>query len=184
MRKGKRMNNDDAVVIEQSKTGRALNILGYACLIGLAVLILVIDMSDVRFYLMLSFKAVAVLGVVLFGRSLIKQIISAAKAEPLFRVDENGVTDNTSALGFGLIEWKDIKKVQVAEINGIPAVCIALKDPEKYYPRLPKKIQAEARENAAKGPGQVWIAPFRKPNKGGVQHLADTINDYRKNHDL
>jgi len=55
-------------------------------------------------------------------------------------IDENGITDNSSATSIGLIEWNDITEIRIA--NTPKFILINVKNPEKYINKTKNKMKA------------------------------------------
>ncbi|GGG25497.1 STM3941 family protein [Pontibacter amylolyticus] len=50
-------------------------------------------------------------------------------------IDEEGITDNSSAVSVGLIEWQDITGVETLEISSNMIMLLHTNNPEKYMAR-------------------------------------------------
>jgi hypothetical protein len=59
------------------------------------------------------------------------------RKEPVYIIDENGVSDN-SPKGCGLIPWSEITKLEVIKTGAGNALGIAVKDEEKYFSKVPQ----------------------------------------------
>ncbi|RXP48127.1 hypothetical protein EC396_12855 [Lutibacter sp. HS1-25] len=57
-------------------------------------------------------------------------------------IDSKGITDNSSALSIGLIEWEDINRINLTRVNSIDFLMIIVKNPEKYIGKATNRIQA------------------------------------------
>jgi hypothetical protein len=58
-------------------------------------------------------------------------------------IDSTGITDNSNALDFGLIEWNDILEIRTKKINSSKFLLIDIVDPEKYILKAKSTIQTK-----------------------------------------
>ena len=56
-------------------------------------------------------------------------------------IDEKGITDHSSEISVGLIEWEDITGIRKRELMGSKVLLIDVRDPQKYISRSEGKIQ-------------------------------------------
>ena len=82
----------------------------------------------------------------------------------LVRIDVRGIEDNR--LETGLIAWEDLERIVLLRINGVPSLCLWVRD---HY-RLPSP--AAAAVSATTGHGHVQISLF------GLHPDASTVLDY------
>ncbi len=59
-------------------------------------------------------------------------------------IDHNGITDNSSATSIGLIEWKDIKRIETLQIASTKILMIITDKPEKYIEKAKGKLAKRA----------------------------------------
>ena len=74
-----------------------------------------------------------------------------------FIVNRDGITDRASVLKVGLIRWEEIAEVTVNREGWVTLLGIMLKDPEKYYGRLPSDTAAALRVSFKRRPIHVGI---------------------------
>ncbi len=58
-------------------------------------------------------------------------------------IDAEGITDNSSGVSVGLIEWKDITNIISQQIMTTKFLLIEVKDPEKYIAKAKNGITAK-----------------------------------------
>lgn len=88
-------------------------------------------------------RIMGVLGIVLFGAAGVFGIKKLFDKKVGLIIDENGITDNSSALSIGLIEWKDINGIELTQVNSIKFLRIGFKNPEKYISKAKNGIKAK-----------------------------------------
>ncbi len=75
---------------------------------------------------------IGALSISFFGVILIFLVIRSTDKRPGLVVDEHGITDHSSLMSVGLIEWADIEGIRLRETAGQSFVLVILHDPEKY----------------------------------------------------
>ena len=88
-------------------------------------------------------RIMGVLGIVLFGAAGVFGIKKLFDKKVGLIIDKNGITDNSSALSIGLIEWKDINGIELTQVNSIKFLRIGVKNPEKYISKAKNGIKAK-----------------------------------------
>lgn len=59
-------------------------------------------------------------------------------------IDEQGITDNSSAYHFGLMEWQDIQNISLSENSKQPLILIEARDYDKYLNRIDSPVFRKA----------------------------------------
>lgn len=80
-------------------------------------------------------QVVGIAGVVFFGLCLVFIARKLFDNKPGLIIDLNGITDNSNAIGIGLIEWKDITAIKTTQIVSTQFLTIHINKPEKYIER-------------------------------------------------
>lgn len=136
------MTDTERVEIAWSKA-KLIKLLIFSVLFLLAGLWLAIRQPEIRnsFFNSPIMKNLAAYGGTIMGAAGIyffsKRLIDK---RPGLIIDENGITDNSSAFSFGLIPWSDIAQVYEFSIQASIAsrprfITVELHDPEKYISR-------------------------------------------------
>lgn len=73
-----------------------------------------------------------VAAIVFFGATGIYGSIKLFDTKAGLRIDANGITDNTSAISIGLVEWKDISDIRTKQVMSTRFLFIDTNNPEKY----------------------------------------------------
>ena len=60
------------------------------------------------------------------------------------RIDEKGITDNSSATSVGLIDWADIQNIQTIKIASTKMLLVMTDKPEKYIDRTKNALSKHA----------------------------------------
>ena len=59
-------------------------------------------------------------------------------------IDQNGITDNSNATSIGLVEWKDIKGIEILQIMSTKTLILMTDKPDKYIDRAKNGISRRA----------------------------------------
>jgi len=82
-------------------------------------------------------RFMAVVGVIFFGIGAIYLFIVIFDIRPMLIINDQGITNNSSAVSIGLIEWKNIKSVGFIEIYGQKMLKIEIDDINKILAKKP-----------------------------------------------
>lgn len=82
------------------------------------------------------FRALLFLCMIIIAYCLIFILIRAKKGKHLLVVDENGITDNSSAISLGYIPWCDIERVYVDSFINTDFIEVELKNNEIYLEKV------------------------------------------------
>jgi len=99
---------------------------------------------------------IGVAAVLLLGGFVIN-LYRLVKPVPRFIVNREGITDRASVLKVGLIRWEEIAEITVSREGWVTLLGIMVKDPEKYYGRLPSDTAAALRVSFKRRPVHVGI---------------------------
>lgn len=66
--------------------------------------------------------------------------------KPGLIIDERGITDNSTITSVGLIEWKDITGIRIAEVASTKCLILKVKRPDKYIKSGKSKMQRKTLE--------------------------------------
>ncbi len=114
------------------------------------------------------------IGVPFFGLCAFYGIFRILDSAPLVVINDEGIFDNASALGAGLILWDEIEGSGVYEISNQKMLEIVVKDPQAVISRQPWYKRYIMHIN--KG---IWNAPFNIPQAAmpvPVEEVSQTIN--------
>jgi hypothetical protein len=81
-------------------------------------------------------------GILFFSVTGILGVTKLFDKTPGLIIDDRGITDNSSAAGVGLIEWKDMTGIRTRQIMTTRFLLIDVADPEKYITRAGSGGQA------------------------------------------
>lgn len=59
-------------------------------------------------------------------------------------IDEHGITDNTTIMGLGLIEWEDITRIEKQQVMSTKFLILHTSNPEKYIQKAKNFISKRA----------------------------------------
>ena len=123
------------IEIPLSKTKLFFGVCGSILFVGLGFfLIFVVAVKQTLFtsYIM---KGLGIFSILFFGATGIYGIRKITQKRIGLTIDETGITDNSSAVSLGLIEWQDIKSVRTAKIMSTKFLLIDTVRPKKYLVR-------------------------------------------------
>lgn len=105
-------------------------------MLGLGLISLLFSMFGLLFILLLiageasiGTGLIGLVALVFFGLCAIYLIKRAIVHLPALIISPEGITDNSSYIGAGLIEWKDLNKVDVIEMSGQLYLALYTYDP-------------------------------------------------------
>lgn len=87
-------------------------------------------------------RIICVAAAIVFTYRTIMFIIKILSSKPLLIVDENGVTDNTTPLSLGFVEWADVRGIYLEGQVGTHTIEIDIENEEKYISKLSQRKQA------------------------------------------
>lgn len=79
-----------------------------------------------------AIRFLGIAGIVFFGLAGIYGIIKLFDKKAGLIIDSSGITDNTSAVSIGLIEWSDILGIRTEQIMSTKFLLIDVENPKKY----------------------------------------------------
>lgn len=85
-------------------------------------------------------------GVCFFGVGIIFIVWKLFDNKPGLIIDDVGITDNSNAMSMGLIEWKDINRIEKKQVMSTKFLILHTNNPEKYIRRAKNFISRRAVE--------------------------------------
>src|SRR6476661_133853 len=80
-------------------------------------------------------RIAGIAAVLVFGLCAVFIAIKLFDKKVGLRIDEYGITDNSSATSVGVIDWADIQGIQTIQIASTKMILIMTRSPEKYLER-------------------------------------------------
>lgn len=155
------------IVVEGKKSKYILAIVCGALFSLLCVFVLFVDITEgygrvARLarnseFAYFAIKALFAVGILFFAFSAFWLYKKMKEAKPIMTVDENGITDNSSAIAFGFIPWSDIAMIGIEKLNGKDTIAVTLKNEDAYIEKLSAFKQHAVRANIAMGYPPVMI---------------------------
>ncbi len=140
--KNKLMRNDTTKIeIPLSKRNLAFMLLGAVGFVVAGLFLLLMPTEDGLFADTTAIPRLAGLaGVVFFG--FIGYLIGRRffGRRPGLVIDERGITDHSSGVSVGLVEWADIQEMATTRIVTEPFLVLRTAEPEKYIARAPNAL--------------------------------------------
>lgn len=138
---------ESKLMIEQSKKGTALYIAGALVMAAACAVLTVIDFRKLGNVSAISalidipivyvvLKVILGAGIIFFGYAGFILMKRAKNKTILLQADDQGVTDNSSAISFGFIPWTDVKRVYLGEMMGNVFIELELVDVDKYLSKV------------------------------------------------
>ncbi len=124
------MNN---IVIYPSKTKML------ACAIG-SLLFVILSLYIAYNYETLNLKIIGYIGILLFSLGFVYPVYRLLSVKPSVIINDEGIFDNASAVGVGMLKWEEISEVSTYKIGGYGGqrvLGIVPKDKETIMERLP-----------------------------------------------
>lgn len=122
-----------------------------------------------------------IIAILFFGPVLVYTLRKMSNKSLGLFIDENGITDYSSSFRFGLIEWQDIKNIQLINSSGKQLIMIETNQPEKYLNSIKSPIFRSAAEQNMKLYGShllIWCSLLEIQPKE-LESLLN--NEFRKN---
>lgn len=79
-------------------------------------------------------------GSLFFFIGVVISLMKLISKKPGLIISEEGIVDNTTVFGFGMIEWSDISSIKAYKINSKTFIALKLYKPEKYISRITNPI--------------------------------------------
>lgn len=145
-----------SIVIKLNKKKIILVLVGAVAFV-LVGLILLISRDIQESYNPILVKLLAVVDIVFFGACMVYAFLKLFDNNVALLIDERGVTDNSSAVAAGLIEWKNILSISVTEVTGQKFLTIEVSNPEEIINRQVgwKKILSGLNRSLYESPVQI-----------------------------
>ncbi|HVE57819.1 MAG TPA: STM3941 family protein [Pyrinomonadaceae bacterium] len=125
-------------------------------------------------------RIVGIAAVLVFGLCAVFIAIKLFDKKVGLRIDENGITDNSSATSIGLIDWADIQGIQPIQIASTKMLLVMTNDPEKYVDRAKNAVSKYALKSNLKYYGTP-ISVFPNSLKIKFDDLEKLLkNEFRK----
>lgn len=150
--------NDNAVVIHFSawKIFRILLLCG----LGLALGYWIVHASFDRLTSMRPPLIIVIAGYVVLISSLLALVLSIVplmQSGPALVLDERGFNDHSGAASLGFVQWTDIASIRLWADGSQRALCLRLKDPDKYASAIGPIKRTMLRLNRKIGPGEIAL---------------------------
>lgn len=129
-------------------------------------------------------RAIALFAVLFFGACFVISLKGIGSKDPVLIVDEQGITDRSTASSPGFIPWKDIKNISSLKTNGVSFISISLNNEEAYMEKLSAKNRLIIKANKMLGYKAVQISLAGTGKRPGallpkikeIQRLANEKN--------
>lgn len=127
-------------MVSRSKSKVVLHLVVSIAFVGVALFLLAQSAHEPA-YRALKMKAVGVLGSVFFLATAVLSVRTLMDNRPALVIDEEGIIDNSSAVGAGRVLWSEIEAIKVSEIQRQKLLTIIVTDPDKFIRRGSKVRQ-------------------------------------------
>jgi hypothetical protein len=123
------------IEIPLSKTKLFFGICGSIIFVGLGFFLIKVVAAQQTMINSTIIKGIGILSILFFGATAIYGIRKITRRKIGLTIDETGITDNSSGVSLGLIEWQDIKSVRTVKIMSTKFLLIDTIRPKKYLVR-------------------------------------------------
>ena len=79
-------------------------------------------------------------GILFFGFVAVKVFPKLTDKKPGLIIDQEGITDNSSALAAGFIPWSDVDEIRIMEVMNQRFLMVIVNNPEQYINRATNAI--------------------------------------------
>ncbi|MFN9248509.1 MAG: STM3941 family protein [Planctomycetota bacterium] len=122
------------VTIPLGKRKIAFLILGSTLFVAASIFLWSIAEGQQRFFPLLV-KSAAVAGVLFFSFCGVYGCFKLFDNRPGLIIDDEGIVDNSSAIGAGMVPWDEVVVLRISEISGQRFITVVVENPEKYAAR-------------------------------------------------
>jgi len=159
--------NKDVITFQLSKNKIILLLIGAIVFVFLGLLLFLnAERVSNGTFLRTPFqvKFWGVLSVVFFGLAAIYFIIKIFDNKQGLLLDNQGITDNSSAITIGFVDWKEVHYIEIINIMGQEMIAIHLKDENQYLLKV-------------KNPIKKWLLKTNSQYFGGMMNIsANALN--------
>jgi hypothetical protein len=85
-------------------------------------------------------------GILFFGVATVIHLRKLGETEPGVIINEEGITDNSSALKVGMIPWKDVSGLKAAKVMRQQFLMVVVNNPDEYIARQPSAFKRKSME--------------------------------------
>lgn len=128
----KTSNQTDQIIIKLSRSKIILITLGAVGFVALGFWMLTIADTQSR-YGPIYMKILAVASISFFGLCGLYGLLKLFDNKPGLILNQEGLLDNSSAVGGHLIKWDDITGLEVEQVKSTKFLLIYVKNPKDYY---------------------------------------------------
>lgn len=118
----------EPIIIPHKKIGNIIYAFGALCFVLIGLSFLTIPSFPIQ---LIGLPSIAFFGICLVIYT--KRIFSP---HPLLIIDEQGITDNSSALAIGFIPWKDIENVELRHMLNQTFISVEVKSHDAYLAKM------------------------------------------------
>jgi hypothetical protein len=89
--------------------------------------------------------------------ALVLLTVPLMQGGPALELDDRGFNDHSGAASLGFVEWTDIASIRLWVSGSQRALCLRLKDPDKYVPAIGPIKRTMLRLSRKIGPGEIAL---------------------------
>lgn len=136
---------NEPIVVNQSLKGNILYAFGAIVLSLICLMAVFLDIRSTSGFLKVLtqnsmgyflLKVVMAFGVLFFTYCFFYILKRVKSHKVLLRVDEIGITDNSSSIAFGFIPWKDIDDIYIDSVMGNQFIELVISNEDHYLEKL------------------------------------------------
>ncbi|MGT2832276.1 STM3941 family protein [Streptococcus halotolerans] len=118
----------EPIIVSHKKTGDIIYAFGALCFVLIGIVFLTVPS--------LSVQLAGLLSIAFFGFCLVMYIKRIFRTHPLLIIDEQGITDHSSALAIGFIPWKDIENIEIRHMFNQIFISVEVTSHEAYLAKM------------------------------------------------
>lgn len=126
----------DIIEIPFSKQKILLLLIGAVGFVTLGILFIIYSETlETRLLSSDLIRVAGIAAIVFFGVCFVFIAMKLLDQKTGLTIDENGITDHSNATSVGLIEWKDITRIETIKVESTSILILQTNQPEKYISR-------------------------------------------------
>lgn len=168
---------DEFIICESIKRNILYSLLSLIMVI-LCIFGIIVYFENINLILQIIMKIALFIGIFFFGYACIYFIKKIKDNKEMLIINNKGITDNTTAISFGFIPWKDIEDVYIDGVLGNEFIELKVRNEEKYLYNLAPLKKVLVNINKKMGHQIVCITLNR--TKYSLNYVLEKINEYRK----
>jgi len=171
--------SEDRIVIRSSRTKLILVVVGALLFVVLGVLLITMA-DDQNRHSPIYVKTVSVVCIAFFGLCAVVGLVKLFDGAPGLVLDRQGIIDNSSALGAGRVDWREIQDVRAVTISGQKFLAFYVEDPGRFLNKGNVVMRLFLKMNYRMYGSPIFISSHSL--KVNFEELEILVHDFRGRH--